>query len=899
MNATVRRWVTVTWGTAGLMALATLPASGLPVQDRDPAARVVIAPISEAVEPGDVLSLDLTGSRLGRGLCPRSVGVTWIPQVVAIPGAVQPVGRPVTAWEGTGAAARKACDGTLPATSIDVVVPDGFAGGSVGVTVLGAARQGRQSWAYGSTRVTVSVPVARVFAQASPASSSQALTLDARTSIDPSGQALRYEWDLNGDGRFGDASGSAEPGLAVVPASPATSGPTPRAKGMLDPGQIAAGLNRMRQCTPTTSAFVSLEVAPEVTGRPKARAGMHRLWDLKVTWRDVNPERGRFDWTVLDQRIAEVEAAGARPLLVLGMTPQWAAADPNAGDPRWGTGSASPPRDAEDWRAYVNAVVDRYGPRIAAYEVWNEASLRTFWTGTANEMASLTAIAYQVIKARQPTATVLAASVTTRLRRPMELFMNQYLDSLGGYGYPFDGFAIHTYPAGNVGPDARFDDITNWQQVVVERVGPDSPVLDKLVWDTEVNYGLAGPGPRPATSFSDEQGAELITRTYADSRRLGIDATFWYMYTATPFSLLGVQLWSGTPTTLDAWSALRQRFAAGANPCSAAQGESITGVLPVAVKVIAADGRSSVAQVSTPVSSSLTANGSIVLPPVLHQPGSPIRAQVTAPTLPGAPALVACLDATGTRHFDQPVALAAGEGTVPFLAPGLPGTHRLSVGFWPAAANPTCAASAADGAVQVVSTAYAVGGGQGRTNAGSRGEVEIGRSKVVSVQGVDPSGTIAGAVIRGAYRLGVPARGSSRQPAALDALASGRFAALMDWVAPFAGSSSGAGSGKPASKDRVSARGEGVVLLRGQGRSFICLRARLGPQGNSFASIGGSGKGANLLLSIADDGLSLIPLGRAGRKTGAGRAKASIVAIAASDAPSMPASCQSLRRFLR
>jgi hypothetical protein len=894
MNARRWRWVTVC--AVALVALMNSPASALPVQDGDSAARVVIAPLSGAVEPGDVLTLDLTGSRLSRGLCPQSIAITWIPDPRGIPGTLEPAGRPVTAWQTTEGDAGRACDGTLPRMAVDVVVPDDFAGGSVGVTLLGAAGQGRQSWVYGSTKVSVSVPIARLFAQSNPASSSQALTLDARTSIDPSGQALRYEWDLNGDGRFGDTPGSAEPGLAVIPPSPTANGPTTRAKGMLDPGQIAAGLNRMRQCTPTTSAFVSLEVAPEVKGRPKARAGMHRLWDLKVTWRDVNPERGRFDWTVLDQRIAEVEAAGAEPLLVLGMTPQWAAVDPNAGDPRWGTGSASPPRDAEDWRAYVNAVVDRYGSRIAAYEVWNEASLRTFWTGTANEMASLTAIAHQAIKAKQPTAIVLAASVTTRLRRPMELFMNQYLDSLGGYGYPFDGFAIHTYPAGNVGPDARFDDITNWQQVVVERVGPDSPVLDKMVWDTEVNYGLAGPGPRPATAFSDEQGAELITRTYTDSRRLGIDATFWYMYTATPFSLLGVQLWSGTPTTLDAWSALRKRFAAGANPCSTPQGQSITGALPVAVKVIAPDGRSSVAQASTPVSSLLTANGSIAVPPILHQSGSLIRAQVTAPASPGAPALVACLDSTGTRHFDRPVALASGQGAISFLAPSLPGTHRLSVGFWPAAANPTCAASVVEGAVQVVGSAYSVGGGQSRANAGSRGAIEIGRSKVVSVQGVDSSGTITGAVIRGTYQLTLPAKGTSRQPDALQALESGRFAARLDWVASSAGTS---GAGSASSKGRVSASGEGVVLLRGQGKSFICLRATLSPQGNSFFSIGGSGKGANLLLSIVDDGLTLSPIGKAGRKTGPGRAKASIVVASAADSTAMPASCESLRRFLR
>ncbi|MFM7146227.1 MAG: hypothetical protein ACKOW5_07810, partial [Actinomycetales bacterium] len=130
-----------------------------------------------------------------------------------------------------------------------------------------------------------------------------------------------------------------------------------------------AGVARMQACTPTSADFVSLEAAPEVSGAIPISAGMHRLWDLGVTWKDVNPAPGTFTWTALDAQVAKAEASGARPLLVLGMTPTWAAANPGAGDPRWGLGTASPPRDINDWRAYVSAVVDRYGSRIAAYEV--------------------------------------------------------------------------------------------------------------------------------------------------------------------------------------------------------------------------------------------------------------------------------------------------------------------------------------------------------------------------------------------------------------------------------------------------------------------------------------------------------------------------------------------------
>lgn len=107
----------------------------------------------------------------------------------------------------------------------------------------------------------------------------------------------------------------------------------------------------------------------------------------------------------------------------------------------------------------------------------------------------------------------------------------------------------------------------NWQQVVATAIGAGSPGLDKQVWDTEVNYGLAGPGSTPPTDYTDAQGADLITQTFADSLELGIDATFWYLYTAAPFDLLGVQLWAGTPLSIAAWNAARAKYNGGANLC--------------------------------------------------------------------------------------------------------------------------------------------------------------------------------------------------------------------------------------------------------------------------------------------------------------------------------------------
>ena len=310
--------------------------------------------------------------------------------------------------------------------------------------------------------------------------------------------------------------------------------------------------------TPALSAGPEVGWNAGLEGVSPLGANYYRLWDMKVAWRDVNPAPGVFDWSILDRRIAQVESWGGKPIMVLGLTPQWAAADPSAGDPRWGPGNASPPADIETWRAYVRALVSRYGGRIGAYEIWNEANLKTFWTGSVAQMADMVRVAADEIGG---TSVSLAPSVTTRLasgaRFTAELAQNLDDATLK----QLDGWSIHTYPAGDAGPsvseacEQRVDDIIAWQLALIGSL-PSPGSLIKPIWDTEINFGLRGPGIRPGINWSDGDGAALLTCAYQDSRALGISVTAWYEYTAANYSLLGVQMNPGTPQVNAAWAAL-------------------------------------------------------------------------------------------------------------------------------------------------------------------------------------------------------------------------------------------------------------------------------------------------------------------------------------------------------
>ena len=354
------------------------------------------------------------------------------------------------------------------------------------------------------------------------------------------------------------------------------------------------GLRTLQTAAPSANEF-SLSVAPQVgwdagleSLRPPPGA-MYRMWDLKVAWRDVNPQQGVFDWSILDRRIALVESWGGKPFLVLGLTPQWAAQNPGAGDPRWGAGSASPPTNIAYWNDYVRAVAGRYGGRIAGYELWNEANLTTFWQGSASELFAMAQSAYDIIKTSNPNAVVAAPSITTRLRGSAARFTSAFAGEVANSGsIPFNTWTIHSYPNGDAGRDfdtgqnfprmaatQRADDIISWQNALVDALGADSPALSIGIYDTEVNYGLKGPGIRPGVDWSSEDGNELMDYTYADSRLLGITATFWYEYTAKDYPLLGVQ-WSnaGGNQLSSTWDSLRasgpsdQRFNSVSSPLS-------------------------------------------------------------------------------------------------------------------------------------------------------------------------------------------------------------------------------------------------------------------------------------------------------------------------------------------
>ena len=274
---------------------------------------------------------------------------------------------------------------------------------------------------------------------------------------------------------------------------------------------------------------------------PTVPVGYVRLWDTETTWRDLEPTKGTFVWRKLSKQIETAQVLNAKVMMVLGGTPAWA-----------GNGSATDnPKNIDDWRAYVKAVACKYGPSINSYEIWNEANLQTFYSGTPAQMADLTAAAFKEIRACNPNALVVAANTTSRATGSFGTFFPAYLEELKTRNWPADAYSVHSYPTASGGADDRIRGVAQFRTMLALSGAPFT-----TVFDSETNYGLAGLGEGKIDITGDKAMA-LLSRSYIDSVRYGFGSTFWYVWTKSPDPKFGIQL---TPANTDEQQAWRQTY---------------------------------------------------------------------------------------------------------------------------------------------------------------------------------------------------------------------------------------------------------------------------------------------------------------------------------------------------
>jgi hypothetical protein len=273
-----------------------------------------------------------------------------------------------------------------------------------------------------------------------------------------------------------------------------------------------------------------------LTSLNRTSTGSIRLWDTGTKWSDLEPTEGHWSWGRLDTIVKRAHANGTEVTLVLGLSPSYAA-------PR--------PTDAPNvtkYQTYLRTVMERYSPAhwgyrgIAAYQVWNEANIETFWTGTVSQIAQLTKAAYDVRNQVDRGALIVAPAMVTRLKYEQKGISRFYRATVPSTGRPVwkyvDAISLNLYPTDQVTTSsgrtraATPEDAITLLNTVRGRLARADVPASIPIWDTEINYGMrtgtmAG---KPATKISSGRQTAYLMRTFLLNAAQGLKRVDWYAY---------------------------------------------------------------------------------------------------------------------------------------------------------------------------------------------------------------------------------------------------------------------------------------------------------------------------------------------------------------------------------
>jgi hypothetical protein len=262
---------------------------------------------------------------------------------------------------------------------------------------------------------------------------------------------------------------------------------------------------------------------------PSVPFGSWRLWDAYVGWAQLEPEQGMWDFSRLDRYVAMAKLTNVELLLPLAMTPKWAAARPD--EPSgYRPGNASEPLRMSDWINYVTTVGQRYKGKIHQYEIWNEPSDTTHYTGDIGTLVRLTCEAKRILKQIDPNILIVSPASAGGGRHIA------YLDNfLSAGGKACIDIVAHHFYVPRFGPEAMVP-IIREVRAVMRKNG----VSNKPLWNTEMGGWIANGDGTPdhqmvakggwkKLDLGRESGAYLL-HAFLLARAEGVERFYWYSW---------------------------------------------------------------------------------------------------------------------------------------------------------------------------------------------------------------------------------------------------------------------------------------------------------------------------------------------------------------------------------
>lgn len=243
-------------------------------------------------------------------------------------------------------------------------------------------------------------------------------------------------------------------------------------------------------------------------------------------WERVEPRLGAWDFRYLDRTVASAEANNVELLLNLMTTPTWASARPSERYRRHASapdGSAAEPSQLAMWERYVETLARRYKGRVRHYELWNEANVGNYYSGSVETLVTLCDAAYRILKRVDPDIVVVSPAFHPN---PDGVgYLDRFLAAGGGRAADVIGF--HFYVGLRDMPETMQGSIVKVKQVLKKH-----RIHDKPLWNTETGWYIANPdkAPRASFSLSEDEASNYLIRTYLLTWASGIERLYWYAW---------------------------------------------------------------------------------------------------------------------------------------------------------------------------------------------------------------------------------------------------------------------------------------------------------------------------------------------------------------------------------
>jgi hypothetical protein len=240
---------------------------------------------------------------------------------------------------------------------------------------------------------------------------------------------------------------------------------------------------------------------------PRMQSGGVAKLRFVLSWREVQPAAGVFDWSVPDAIVGGAADHGIEPLPFV------------FGSPPWIGEEASPPlgsaAERQAWREFLTAAVGRYGPGgsfwagrenarpITDWQIWNEPNYPLYWNPQPNarEYADLVRVSADAIRAADPKARLILGGVAAVQNGPLPWVFLRDLYRVKGIERDFDAVAIHPYSPNMFGVEYQLSEMRRAMARADDRRTP--------IEVTEIGWGSDGPRESPLVKGVEGQARTL------------------------------------------------------------------------------------------------------------------------------------------------------------------------------------------------------------------------------------------------------------------------------------------------------------------------------------------------------------------------------------------------------